>query len=330
MAKRQDHMLEALRASVGQDPTPSQAPSAGSRGDTPAPRAAALRPAPSARAGSESPANGPQGAPPSAQDSLTGSWVRPAEAPARASSPRRLPLGTTAFVGLQLVLLAAAFGVGWLAAGGELPRSGASASAAVEPTPLAQATFDLLPEAPRSSAARSQGGSRGTGASPQPPARAGASSPGTSGARTGGSSAVISGARTGGSSTVIPGARTDGSSTVIPGARTDGSSTVTSAADRALRDPANRYTVQVVQYPSTSSKHRGYAEDTFQRLLEAGLPACSPLEVEGALFLVVGAAPTTAALADLRKRLAVLPDPRTGRPMFNSPYEIRIDSLLRR
>jgi hypothetical protein len=105
---------------------------------------------------------------------------------------------------------------------------------------------------------------------------------------------------------------------------------VTSAADRALRDPANRYTVQVVQYPSTSSKHRGYAEDTFQRLLEAGLPACSPLEVEGALFLVVGAAPTTAALADLRKRLAVLPDPRTGRPMFNSPYEIRIDSLLRR
>ncbi len=318
MAKRQDHMLEALRASVGQDPTPSQAPSAGSRGDTPAPRAAALRPAPSARAGSESPANGPQGAPPSAQDSLTGSWVRPAEAPARASSPRRLPLGTTAFVGLQLVLLAAAFGVGWLAAGGELPRSGASASAAVEPTPLAQATFDLLPEAPRSSAARSQGGSRGTGASPQPPARAGASSPGTSGPRTGGSSAVI------------PGARTDGSSTVIPGARTDGSSTVTSAADRALRDPANRYTVQVVQYPSTSSKHRGYAEDTFQRLLEAGLPACSPLEVEGALFLVVGAAPTTAALADLRKRLAVLPDPRTGRPMFNSPYEIRIDSLLRR
>jgi hypothetical protein len=318
MAKRQDHMLEALRASVGQDPTPSQAPSAGSRGDTPAPRAAALRPAPSARAGSESPANGPQGAPPSAQDSLTGSWVRPAEAPARASSPRRLPLGTTAFVGLQLVLLAAAFGVGWLAAGGELPRSGASASAAVEPTPLAQATFDLLPEAPRSSAARSQGGSRGTGASPEPPARAGASSPGTSGARTGGSS------------TVIPGARTDGSSTVLPGARTDGSSTVTSAADRALRDPANRYTVQVVQYPSTSSKHRGYAEDTFQRLLEAGLPACSPLEVEGALFLVVGAAPTTAALADLRKRLAVLPDPRTGRPMFNSPYEIRIDSLLRR
>jgi hypothetical protein len=318
MAKRQDHMLEALRASVGQDPTPSQAPSAGSRGDTPAPRAAALRPAPSARAGSESPANGPQGAPPSAQDSLTGSWVRPAEAPARASSPRRLPLGTTAFVGLQLVLLAAAFGVGWLAAGGELPRSGASASAAVEPTPLAQATFDLLPEAPRSSAARSQGGSRGTGASPQPPARAGASSPGTSGPRTGGSSAVI------------PGARTDGSSTVLSGARTDGSSTVTSAADRALRDPANRYTVQVVQYPSTSSKHRGYAEDTFQRLLEAGLPACSPLEVEGALFLVVGAAPTTAALADLRKRLAVLPDPRTGRPMFNSPYEIRIDSLLRR
>ncbi len=318
MAKRQDHLLEALRASVGQDPTPSQAPSAGSRGSTPAPRAAALRPAPSARAGSESPANGPQGAPPSAQDSLTGSWVRPAEAPARASSPRRLPLGTTACVGLQLVLLAAAFGVGWLAAGGELPRSGASASAAVEPTPLAQATFDLLPEAPRSSAARSQGGSRGTGASPQPPARAGASSPGTSGARTGGSSAVI------------PGARTDGSSTVIPGARTDGSSTVTSAADRALRDPANRYTVQVVQYPSTSSKHRGYAEDTFQRLLEAGLPACSPLEVEGALFLVVGAAPTTAALADLRKRLAVLPDPRTGRPMFNSPYEIRIDSLLRR
>jgi hypothetical protein len=330
MAKRQDHMLEALRASVGQDPTPSQAPSAGSRGDTPAPRAAALRPARSARAGSESPANGPQGAPPSAQDSLTGSWVRPAEAPARASSPRRLPLGTTAFVGLQLVLLAAAFGVGWLAAGGELPRSGASASAAVEPTPLAQATFDLLPEAPRSSAARSQGGSRGTGASPQPPARAGASSPGTSGARTGGSSAVIPGARTDGSSTVLSGARTDGSSTVIPGARTDGSSTVTSAADRALRDPANRYTVQVVQYPSTSSKHRGYAEDTFQRLLEAGLPACSPLEVEGALFLVVGAAPTTAALADLRKRLAVLPDPRTGRPMFNSPYEIRIDSLLRR
>jgi hypothetical protein len=330
MAKRQDHMLEALRASVGQDPTPSQAPSAGSRGDTPAPRAAALRPAPSARAGSESPANGPQGAPPSAQDSLTGSWVRPAEAPARASSPRRLPLGTTAFVGLQLVLLAAAFGVGWLAAGGELPRSGASASAAVEPTPLAQATFDLLPEAPRSSAARSQGGSRGTGASPEPPARAGASSPGTSGARTGGSSTVIPGARTDGSSTVLSGARTDGSSTVLPGARTDGSSTVTSAADRALRDPANRYTVQVVQYPSTSSKHRGYAEDTFQRLLEAGLPACSPLEVEGALFLVVGAAPTTAALADLRKRLAVLPDPRTGRPMFNSPYEIRIDSLLRR
>ncbi|MBL6721772.1 MAG: hypothetical protein ISQ08_10230 [Planctomycetes bacterium] len=281
MAKRQDHMLEALRASVGQDPTPSQAPSIGSRAGTPAPGASAVRPAPTPTA---RPA-GSGALPAGPQDTLTGSWVRPSKAPATAASPRRLPLGTAAFIGLQMVLLAAAFGVGWLAAGGEVPgrRAPAAGSASVEPTPLAQATFELLPTAPRPSAAPSRAGSsRGAGAAAQAPAPRQAPS------------------------------------------------AATSAADRALRDPANRYTVQVVQYPSTSPKHRGYAEDTFQRLVEAGLPACTPLEVEGALFLVVGAAPTTAALADLRKRLASLPDPRTGRPMFNSPYEIRIDSLLRR
>ena len=285
MAKRQDHMLEALRASVGQDPTPSQAPSHPAGGGFSAPPSVAVRPAPAPSAQPE-PAGAP-GAGSGAQDALTGSWVRPAGGGLRAPDARRLPLGTAAFVGLQLVLLAAAFGVGWLAAGGEVPGSpaAASGSAPLEPTPLAQATFELLPAAQRPSQARGQAPSPSGAA-----ARAEAQAP----------------------------------------ARAGAPSAVSSAADRALRDPANRYTVQVVQYPSTSAKHRGYAQDTFQRLVEAGLPACSPLEVDGALFLVVGAAPTTAALADLRKRLAALPDPRTGRPMFNSPYEIRIDSLLGR
>ena len=271
MARRQDHMLEALKASVDRSSAPAP-------GVSPA---AAERAAP-VRTGAATPAP-------------TGSWVRPAsplDAPARGNTKGPLSLGTTAFVALQIGLLAAAFGVGWLAAGGALPWRPAPVQAATGPTPLAEATLQLGPV----SSAASQGGS--------PAPRAASSGSVADPAIQAPSQAPPSG---------------------TPG----------TAADRALRDPANRFTVVAVQYNSDSAKIRGYAEDTYQRLLAAGLPACRPLEVQrGArgtgIVVVVGAAPTTAALAGLTAELKALPDPRTGRPMFQGPYEVSIDSVLRR
>ena len=134
MARRQDHMLEALKASVDR----SSAPGLGVR------PAAAERAAP-VHTGAAAPAP-------------TGSWVRPASplvAPARGNTKGPLSLGTTAFVALQISLLAAAFGVGWLAAGGALPWRPAPVQAAMGPTPLAEATLQLGPV----SSAPSQGGS---------------------------------------------------------------------------------------------------------------------------------------------------------------------------
>ena len=100
MARRQDHMLEALKASVDRSGSPA-----------PGVRAVSADPAAPDRSGSPAPAP-------------TGSWVRPAspvEAPVRGAGRGPLTLGTAAFLALQLGLLAASFGVGWLAAGGALP-----------------------------------------------------------------------------------------------------------------------------------------------------------------------------------------------------------------
>lgn len=274
MARRQDHMLEALKASVDRSGSPA-----------PGVRPVSADPAAPDRSGSPAPAP-------------TGSWVRPAsavEAPVRGAGRGPLKLGTAAFLALQLGLLAASFGVGWLAAGGALPWRPEPVQAAEGPTPLAEATLQLGPVT--STAA--------SGAAPASPAAAG---------RNGDDAARLT---------------TPRNRAVPP------TGTPATAADRALRDPANRFTVVAVQYNSDSAKIRGYADDTYQRLIAAGLPACLPLEVQrGArgtgIVVVVGAAPTTAALAGLTAELKGLPDPRTGRPMFQGPYEVSIDSVLRR
>ena len=146
MARRQDHMLEALKASVDRSGSPA-----------PGVRPVSADLAAPDRSGSPAPAP-------------TGSWVRPAsavEAPVRGAGRGPLKLGTAAFLALQLGLLAASFGVGWLAAGGALPWRPEPVQAAEGPTPLAEATLQLGPVT--STAA--------SGAAPAAPAAAAAAPP---------------------------------------------------------------------------------------------------------------------------------------------------------
>ena len=98
--------------------------------------------------------------------------------------------------------------------------------------------------------------------------------------------------------------------------------------DAALRDPANNYTVQAVEYADQRDIFRSYAQATYKTLLEAGLPVVKPLLTDGKILLVVGAGKTAAELKSLIRDLQQVPDPRGSGRLLQDPYVVQIRRVL--
>jgi hypothetical protein len=97
-------------------------------------------------------------------------------------------------------------------------------------------------------------------------------------------------------------------------------------AERALLDPANVYTIKLVEYVKGSDD--AIALDTLSWLEGKGLPAVAKFK-GSRLFLLVGAAPTQKELDGLRDTVKSMngPPPRDKPNEFHDAYVVKIDTL---
>lgn len=107
--------------------------------------------------------------------------------------------------------------------------------------------------------------------------------------------------------------------------------TPVSAAEQALRDPRNVYTLKVADYVYNESSVR-LAQDAARYLVDtAGLPAC--LVQKGTrVYLLVGAAPRQVDLDDLGRTVRQLkgPPPISKPAEFHDAYVEKIDKVFQR
>jgi hypothetical protein len=96
--------------------------------------------------------------------------------------------------------------------------------------------------------------------------------------------------------------------------------------ERALLDPANRYTVKLVEY--RKGRDDDAALSTLQFLLDQGLPAVAQVQ-GGRLFILLGAAPTQSELDDLLETAQTMsgPPPLSKPAEFADAYVVGIDRL---
>ena len=95
-------------------------------------------------------------------------------------------------------------------------------------------------------------------------------------------------------------------------------------ADRAFEDPANKYTIQTIQYTNAASElKRSFAYKTYDHLQERGLPVVRPWQRGNNIFIYVGAAPATKDLSDLLQRVRNTPGPH-GSDAFASALLVPI------
>lgn len=101
------------------------------------------------------------------------------------------------------------------------------------------------------------------------------------------------------------------------------------AAERALLDPNNRYTVKLAEYQK--GRDDELAAATLQWLVSQGLPAAAKYQ-GSRLFLLVGAAPKQSELDGLRDRLKTMngPPPLNKPAEFHDAYISSIDRLITR
>jgi hypothetical protein len=95
--------------------------------------------------------------------------------------------------------------------------------------------------------------------------------------------------------------------------------------ESALFDARNAWTVIVASY-SLSNKDLAWA--TYQHLRDAELAVFPPVESRNLVVVLVGAAPTAAALADTEAAVRALV--REGKKAYADAYAARIDTLIPR
>ncbi len=101
------------------------------------------------------------------------------------------------------------------------------------------------------------------------------------------------------------------------------------AAESALLDPANKWTVVLAEY--ARNRDEAIAEQTYQYLVAQGLPAAQTFNGTR-LFLVAGAAPDQKSLDGLVKTVKELkgPPPLSKQGEFHDAYHRSIDTILKR
>jgi hypothetical protein len=102
-----------------------------------------------------------------------------------------------------------------------------------------------------------------------------------------------------------------------------------SAAEKALADTRNRYTIKLVEY--TKDQDEDLAWNTLNYLEGQGLPAAALYRGER-MFIVLGAAAKQAELDELLERAKTMngPPPRNRAAEFSDAYVEKIDNLYKR
>lgn len=103
------------------------------------------------------------------------------------------------------------------------------------------------------------------------------------------------------------------------------------AADKALMDPANKFTIQLIQYKDDEAG-RKLALDTAAFLRKQAIPVVSPISLGKNVILVADAKPRTEDLAALLKHVKVLagPPPQDKQTPFSSALVVNIDKIVKR
>lgn len=293
MPRRRDHMLEALRASIGESSKPirvkeNPALQRGAGGDLGRESLEGSTAPPK----SSGPAESLGGIVPPDFRRVTAPSVPAPHSPVKPAPQQRqvvLPmgLGTVVFVGL--FLLTVAFGFGWLLAGGANPFDQNTAAGASVTSAGIGNQGNLVPQ----------------GDAAAPPAM-----------------------RTDFAAFEDP--RPLAVQRSAPLVTTQEADALASSTDpdRALLDPANHYTVQVVEYADQRDTFQKYARATYDTLIKAGLPVVQPLLTNGKILLVVGAGKTASELSSLMERLRQVPDPRGSGRLLPDPYVVPIHRVL--
>jgi hypothetical protein len=101
--------------------------------------------------------------------------------------------------------------------------------------------------------------------------------------------------------------------------------------DRRFRDPANLYTVRVIEYRN-DERGRQLAWSCYEYLRREGLPVISPIEQGSAVILYVGASsdvPELDAIADFVSQMRG-PPPQSRPREFEGAYRVNIDDVIQR
>jgi hypothetical protein len=136
-----------------------------------------------------------------------------------------------------------------------------------------------------------------------------------------------------------PSSRTGGEGAPAPGGRSSDSGAVagndkagagaTPPDDAALYDPANKYTVKVIEYVR-NERNLQWAWGTYDHLVEQGLPVFSVQGSDDSLFLFVGAAPARDDLFALRDKIRETTGPDGRRLDFERALIVPIKSYIKR
>lgn len=104
-----------------------------------------------------------------------------------------------------------------------------------------------------------------------------------------------------------------------------------SAADKALMDPANKFTIQLIQYRDDEAG-RKLALETASYLRKQAIPVVSPISLGKNVILVADAKPRTEDLAALLKHVKALPGPppQDRQTPFSSALVVNIDKIVKR
>jgi hypothetical protein len=102
-----------------------------------------------------------------------------------------------------------------------------------------------------------------------------------------------------------------------------------SAADSALLDSRNRYTVKAIQYDA-NERNLALAKEVCAHFARRSLPVCTPYQRGGSLSILVGAAPNTADLEELQRAVKSIDSPNGAKGDFASAYIAPIDSVVQR
>jgi len=104
-----------------------------------------------------------------------------------------------------------------------------------------------------------------------------------------------------------------------------------SPVDKAFMDPANKFTIQLIQYKDDDAGQK-LARDTAEFLRKQAIPVVSPVRLGKSVVLFADAKPKTSDLAGLLQHVKSLsgPPPQEKRTPFSSALVVNIDDVVKR